>query len=98
MEIIRSFPNNESSWNYLYGLVLPLSNEHVKLHTKEVSGDSDAISINIDFIRKFAEDLIASNPVANNSRIVLGFLVDIYTDTIRKKCSTTATNKNNPIQ
>lgn len=114
-KMIRMAPNNESAWNYLYGLLVPvpciLSNRTENLTIRDLPGFSTSVttvnendehlpssdsfttgpidpeipSIHIQRMRHFAEDLANSDAVASNSPALLGFLVEVYTDSLKAR-------------
>ncbi|KAK4473307.1 hypothetical protein MN116_004471 [Schistosoma mekongi] len=79
-------PNNEGSWNYFYGLLMPIARgkNHIHLPPK----DDDVNNLNtkgniiskLQIMQKFAEELIMSDSVARDCLALLSFLVEVSTD------------------
>lgn len=80
-------PNNESSWNYFYGLLMPIvrgkkyiHNSSCKLLVDQNSNIKQNIMSDLQIMQKFAEELVASDQIAGDCLAPLSFLVEVYAD------------------
>nr|CAH8846204.1 unnamed protein product [Trichobilharzia regenti] len=81
-------PNNESSWNYFYGLLVPLvhnrkyiiSSETSKLSDEKSSSNVIDLMPKLQLMLKFVEDLMAVDHTVVDCLAPLSFLVEVYTD------------------